>query len=214
MKTIHTQIALALLLTCSYSKAQLNYNLCAKASFGSSNAKTHIGKQKSNFSTGLGAEAYIKVKAQKISAIYINPSIEYNNVTYTGQLLNAIKDVRVKYINIAIPAIIVSNNKVFSYSGPSIHVGIGPYIAIATSGKYNTIQNDSYKAFKFGNATTDNRTLTDAGIRLKLGISTNKVVLSMANDIGVANNYPAKSITNGQYTKLKNFMFQISYRLR
>lgn len=183
-----------------------------------------------NGSIGLETELPF-VKGKEGKGLSLNPSLLYNPTTYTPSTnfntttYKQIQKVRVNYITAELPINYNFNFKllmgdVFSSKDLApFFLGIGPYFSYALSGRYKTlgIENNQsvygQEKMSFGNSINDNRTKTDAGILIKLGINILHFRLALQKNIGLVNVYPKDRIVNGNVIKTRGFYSTISYAL-
>jgi hypothetical protein len=205
---------LLIFLAAAAASAQSKLPVCIKASFGYSKVKTNVTPAGSDFTYGIGLETFLPL-SPKEKQVLLNPSLDYNSTGYdVGASLSSNTDkVRVNYVVLAMPVVLNLNPHLFEPESNSLLIGIGPFVGFATSGKFNTNSNSEYKKMSFGNGSTANRKALDAGIAFKLGVTMGKTCFNIQKNTGLLNVIPNDRITNNEYIKTKNFMFQVTYKI-
>jgi hypothetical protein len=196
------------------TNAQTNLPFCIKASFGYSKVKNNTTPTGSGFTYGMGIETFLPI-SKKENQLLLNPSLDYNSTGYDVNVSfsSNTDKVRVNYVVLAMPVVFNANPHLFEEESNSLLIGIGPFVGYATSGKFNTYTNSDYTKMSFGNGTTANRKATDAGITFKLGITMGKTSFNIQKNTGLMNVMPKDRISNGEYIRTKNFMFQLTYKI-
>lgn len=105
----------------------------------------------SRIGVGLGVEYWQKIA----KTFFVSGGLHYNSFGY--------KDVRTGYLNIPVIINYLSKSQMLT-------LGIGAYGGYAISGKYKNSSFDWVK-MKYGEAATDNRSHTDAGLIINAGYS-------------------------------------------
>lgn len=200
---------LSFLLLCNIGTQAQNtkYPIYVRGDFGISNIKGNSGKGKSAFALGIGAETFLTFKEIKDASIILNPNLSY---LHTGYDNTGGGKVKVNYLSLGLPVCLFVGDVGKSLG---LFFGAGPFINVATSGKFRNTAIDDFKAMGFGNGTADNRKATDFGLILKSGMRVEKVNMGLQYNIGTANLIPKDRITNGSYIKSRNFLFYISYKI-
>jgi hypothetical protein len=188
-----------------------SYPLYLRADLGLSNVKTDHGKASSTFAVGIGAESFVKLKKLKEVNLVLSPNLSY---LHTGYESSGGGNVKVNYISLALPIGLHISDNADRFDGFGLFVGAGPFINLATSGKFRVYSIDDYSKMKFGNSNTDNRRSTDAGLVLKATLGMGRLYLGMQDNIGMSNLVPKDRVSNGSYIKSRNFLFYISYAIK
>ncbi|MFZ4058083.1 MAG: hypothetical protein ACOYKE_08075 [Ferruginibacter sp.] len=201
--------AVAILVQCAVF-AQVNTPIVLRVDYGFSNVRTQSGRGTGAAALGLGIEGFLKLKSTKMgAAITLNPHLSYLG---TGYEASSGGDVRVKYLSLNMPISYVSGN-INNYSGMAVIIGVGPFVSVATSGKFQVAQGDAFKKMSFGNSSSDNRKTLDAGWVLKTGFKMKKTYFGMQFNYGLSNVIPADRISNGNYIKTRNILFYLGYQI-
>jgi hypothetical protein len=210
-KIMNMKLALlfSLALMVTVAAAQKNIPVFIKADFGPSNVKTNNGKGNSDFALGIGAESYVAIYKEKDYAISLNPVLSYLK---TGYESTGGGKVIVNYINLSVPLSLVIN-PIEAGEDIGFALGVGPFVGLAASGKFNVLGGEPYKKMSFGNGTADNRKSVDAGVTLKSCIRVGRVNMGTQYNLGVSNLVPKDRISNGAYIKSRNFLFYISFAI-
>ena len=178
--------------------AQANTPIVLRVDYGFSNIRTQSGSGTGAAALGLGIEGFLKLKSTKMgTAITLNPHLFYLG---TGYEASSGGEVRVKYLSLNMPFSYVSRND-NDNSGMAVIIGVGPFVSVAASGKFQLAQGEAFKQISFGNSSIDNRKLVDAGWVLKTGFKTKKTYFGMQFNYGLSNVIPADRIINDNYIK-------------
>ncbi len=201
-------VTFLLLVNTMLLQAQKKVPFFVKTSIGASNIKANSG---SLISYSLGIETYLSTKEKKRKSFSLNPSLEYLSVGYIPENSSNVLKVRVNYATLALP---ILYNYDVSGNGTDMFLffGVGPYIGFATSGKYEGFNNDKV-AMKFGDAITDNRKKTDAGLVIKTGFRVEKICISAQYNMGLTNVVPGERTATNPSIKTKNIAVQISFHI-
>lgn len=196
------------------TNAQTNLPVCIKASFGYSKVKNNVNPTSSGFTYGVGVETFLSL-SPKEKQFLLNPSLDYNSTGYevSASFATNTDQVKVNYVVLAMPVVFNGNPHLFEKESNSLLIGIGPFVGFATSGKFNTKANSDYTKMSFGNDITANRKAVDAGITFKLGVTMGKTCFNIQKNTGLMNVMPKERISNGEYIRTKNFMFQVTYKI-
>ncbi|UEG49112.1 porin family protein [Ferruginibacter lapsinanis] len=183
------------------------YPIYLRGDLGISNVKTNGGKGNSTIALGIGAETFLTLKKGQDVNLSLNPNLSY---LHTGYENTGGGRVKVNYLSLGLPVCLFLGN-----NGESIGLffGAGPFVNIATSGKFRNSSIDNYKTMSFGNGSADNRKSIDAGFILKSGLRIKKANMGLQYNIGTTNLIPKDRITTGSFIKSRNFLFYISYLL-
>ncbi len=202
-------IFLSFFVLCSITTQAQNskHPIYIRGDFGSSNVKTNGGKGDGTFALGIGAETFLDIKQVKDASIILNPNLSY---LHTGYETIVGGKVKVNYFSLGLPVCLFMGDVGESLG---LFFGAGPFINIATSGKFRNTSIDNFKAMSFGNGTADNRKSTDFGLILKSGLRIKKTNMGLQYNIGTANLIPKDRITTGSYIKSRNFLFYVSYKI-
>lgn len=187
-----------------------------KGTFGYNTIASNFTISDGGFIKGLGAEAFLSVIPKY--KIYINPSIDHYWTNYETSVLagRPIKNFRVNYFSMSMPIeyIITGGGGIFTKGNMGLILGIGPFVNIATSGKYNTFNNElEYNPMQFGNKVSDNRRSLDMGMVIKAGLAVNRTSFYLQYAHGFRNVVPAEGNTTNMMLQTRNFTFQIAYNL-
>ena len=206
-------------------KAQSKIPFYLRVEMNQSNVKNSDGRIQKGpgaINLGGGIETIIPlIKGKTANLLAFDPSVTYLPTGY--KTLNSTYKVKVNYIAIALPLIYASNlgiiQKLMGYHSVNtddqykFFFGAGPYFNYAVSGKFMLTSIDDYKKMSFGNGINDNRTATDAGAAIKLGMKIPRCLVGIQKNIGISNVIPNDRISNGSYIKTRSFLFSVSYNI-
>ena len=152
-------------------------------------------------------ETFVRlVQIKKEALLDVNPSFSTFHTGYeqSSKLLAhnpAAGAVNVNYLSLSLPVVVTIGGILTNYDN-GLLIGVGPYYNIAVAGNYETLGSAVYvkKQIKFGDAATDNRKRTDAGITVEMGLKVNKnLYMGLQFNRGLQNTTPSARVVNGSF---------------
>lgn len=200
-----------LLLFFHFAHAQVPVVL--NAFVGTSNVIVSENRQNFGFCYGGGLTTYLRLPI-KSAGLFLEPSADYLLTGYTST--SSVYKVRVNY-GIGSLLLMYSIDPRWRLKRGedemTLLIGGGPYLGMATKGKFNYDVDLDFRTMTFGDGLTDNRAKYDGGLALKAGIGFSGGTMSIQRNYGLRNVMPGERVAQSGNIFTRNFMAQVSFLL-